>query len=134
MPFDERDLYTGLAARQVGCGDVVAVLLRENEQLTLRLELRAPVPDTFLARLEQDLLREFQRRKTHMAIVVDEYGGVAGMVTIEDVLEQIVGEIEHEHDMQERKYEKMLDKRGIRTLMVPLKTEQGGQDNETTDW
>lgn len=37
-------------------------------------------------------------------------------------------------DMQERKYEKMLDKRGIRTLMVPLKTEQGGQDNETTDW
>lgn len=47
------------------------------------------------------LLTEFRANRNHMAVVVDEYGGVAGLVTIEDVLEQIVGEIEDEHDIDE---------------------------------
>jgi magnesium and cobalt transporter len=56
------------------------------------------------------LLTEFRANRNHMAIVVDEYGGVAGLVTIEDVLEQIVGDIEDEHDIDEE--EDMLLQRG----------------------
>jgi magnesium and cobalt transporter len=55
------------------------------------------------------LLAEFKASRNHMAIVVDEYGGVAGLVTIEDVLEQIVGEIDDEHDAEDEIYVRRLD-------------------------
>ena len=63
----------------------------------IRPLLRPPwfVPESMSVRT---LLMEFQRGKTHMAIVTDEFGGVAGLVTIEDALEEIVGEIADEHD------------------------------------
>jgi len=59
--------------------------------------MRPPVfvPET---KMVSQLLQEFRARKNHIAIVVDEYGGTSGLVTIEDVLEQIVGDIEDEHD------------------------------------
>lgn len=56
------------------------------------------VPET---KRVDSLLRDFRATKTHMAIVVDEYGGVSGLVTIEDVLEEIVGDIDDEHDLIE---------------------------------
>jgi putative hemolysin len=75
--------------------------IRENEvNVSLRDVAREAifVPESKRA---DDLLREFQRKKVHMAIVVDEYGGTAGLVTIEDLLEEIVGEIQDEYDTEE---------------------------------
>jgi putative hemolysin len=66
----------------------------------LRSLLRPPVlvPESMTI---DDLLHEMQRRKVHIAIVLDEYGGTAGIVTIEDLLEEIVGEIQDEYDVEE---------------------------------
>jgi len=68
-----------------------------NGSLDLRALLRHAVMIPESMRLNV-LLAEFRRSRNHMAVVVDEYGGVAGLVTIEDVLEEIVGEIDDEHD------------------------------------
>jgi putative hemolysin len=55
------------------------------------------------------LLRELQKRRTHMALVIDEHGGVTGLVTLEDLLEEIVGEIDDEYDREERQVERLRD-------------------------
>jgi len=88
--------------------DVVGILLakellnyyRNPESFSLRDTLRPAVFIPESKRLNV-LLREFRTNRNHIAIVVDEYGGVSGLVTIEDVLEQIVGDIEDEYDFDE---------------------------------
>lgn len=64
------------------------------------------VPET---KMIDDLLEDFKTAKIHMAIVVDEYGGVSGLITMEDVLEEIVGEISDEYDEEERQYIRLED-------------------------
>ena len=64
------------------------------------------VPDT---KMIDDLLREFQRQKIHIAIVVDEFGGTSGLITMEDIIEEIIGEINDEYDEDERTYAKLND-------------------------
>ena len=81
--------------------DLLPILKRPAaERPALRSLLRTPVfvPESMSV---DDLLHEFQRRKVHLAIVLDEYGGTAGLVTIEDLLEEIVGEIQDEYDEEE---------------------------------
>jgi magnesium and cobalt transporter len=92
-------------------GEVVGLLLAKDllahclssdaqARFNLRDLLREPVVVPESKRLDV-LLKEFRSSRNHMAIVIDEYGNAAGLVTIEDVLEQIVGEIEDEHDYDE---------------------------------
>jgi putative hemolysin len=79
-----------------------------GERPPLRTLLRAPVlvPESMTI---DDLLHELQRRKVHLAVVLDEYGGTAGLVTIEDLLEEIVGEIQDEYDVEEPLVVKLSD-------------------------
>ena len=80
--------------------DLLPYLKGADHPPAIRTILRTPlfVPESMTV---DDLLHEFQRRKVHIAIVLDEYGGTAGLVTIEDLLEEIVGEIQDEYDVEE---------------------------------
>lgn len=84
------------------------ILEKDTGKFDLKDILR---PATFIPESKRlnVLLKEFRETRNHMAVVIDEYGGLAGVVTIEDVLEQIVGEIEDEHDVDEEAYIKRYD-------------------------
>ncbi len=100
--------------------DVIGILLAKDllryyageEEFNVREMLR---PAVFIPESKQlnVLLKEFRKNRNHIAIVVDEYGGVAGLITIEDVLEQIVGDIEDEYDFDEAEDNIVQEKRGL---------------------
>ena len=83
--------------------DLLQLLLNRDSPFNIRTLMRPAVVVPESKRLNV-LLREFRQNRNHMAIVIDEYGGVAGLVTIEDVLEEIVGDIEDETDVDEGRY------------------------------
>ena len=93
---ENRDEVVGILLAK----DLLRYRLDAGQQFDIRDMLRPAVFIPESKRLNV-LLNEFRASRNHMAIVVDEYGGVAGMVTIEDVLEQIVGDIADEHDIEE---------------------------------
>jgi magnesium and cobalt transporter len=80
--------------------DLLRVAAADGAEFDIKEFMRAPVFVPESKRLNV-LLREMRRSRVHMAVVADEYGGIAGVVTIEDVLEQIVGDIDDEHDIDE---------------------------------
>ena len=86
--------------------DMLKQLRQGHDTLPIRDLVRPAyfVPET---KKLDDLLREIQQQRVHMAIVVDEYGSVAGLVTIEDLVEEIVGDIQDEYDREEKLYEQI---------------------------
>ncbi len=97
---DSRDEVVGVLLAK----DLLRFLSDKNtETFNIRDILRSAfiVPESKRLNI---LLNEFRNTRNHMAIIVDEYGGVSGLVTIEDVLEQIVGDITDEHDLEEDQY------------------------------
>lgn len=72
------------------------------------------------SRMIDDLLEDFRTRKIHIAIVVDEYGGTQGIVTLEDVIEQIVGDIDDEYDQEDKMYRKVADDTYVFDAKIPI--------------
>jgi CBS domain containing-hemolysin-like protein len=100
-PFSRVPVYEGTIDNIVGlvyAQDVLHVLDSEATHRTVSSLMRKDVYFVPESKLGSDLLREMQKKKVRMAIVIDEYGGVAGLVTIEDLVEEIVGEISDEHE------------------------------------
>lgn len=91
---------------------------------------------TPLTKKNADLMKEMQEKGLHMSIVVDEYGGAVGVVTMEDLLEEIVGEIEDEYDRPVKFYEKLEDGRYIIDAMteIDIINEELGLDLPTGDY
>jgi len=94
--------------------DVLKELEKDNRMASLEQIARKPVFAS-QEKMVSALLKEMKGRKTHMAIVVDEHGGVEGLVTLEDLLEEIVGEIEDETDLARRKEFERIDQDTIIT-------------------
>ena len=106
--------------------------LNENEHFDWHPLMRQPyfVPE---AKLIEDLLKEFQQKRIHFAVVVDEFGGTSGIVTMEDVLEEIIGDIKDEFDEEESRNRKLDDQNYVfegktmihdmcKTMRLPMDT------------
>lgn len=108
-----------------------------GEKFDLDGFLRKPflIPET---KIIGELLREFQLRRQHLAIVVDDYGGMAGLVTLEDIIEEVFGEIRDEHDFEEEEMLKLPDGRYrvsaslmVERLQDELDTNHASGDHDT---
>jgi CBS domain containing-hemolysin-like protein len=90
-----------------------------TQPLAIRNVARPPffVPET---KNLEELLQEFKRRRVHIAIVIDEYGGTSGLITIEDLLEQIVGDIQDEYDSEEELIQVQADGSAIVDARLPI--------------
>ncbi|QDD01974.1 CBS domain-containing protein [Candidatus Methylopumilus planktonicus] len=118
IPFVMETAHSRFPVIEDDKNDVIGILLAKDllkyyagDNFEIRDMLRPAVFIPESKRLNV-LLKEFRGSRNHIAIVVDEYGGVSGMVTIEDVLEQIVGEIEDEFDFDETEDNIIQDKNG----------------------
>jgi len=100
---EDRDEVEGILLAK----DLLRHYAENSGQLDIKALVRPAVVIPESKRLNM-LLRDFRASRNHMAIVVDEYGGVSGLITIEDVLEEIVGEIDDEHDEEEEAHIKDL--------------------------
>ena len=126
--FSRLPVYRERETHVVGVVTAMDVLRHGAEARTLAELMRTPyfVPET--KRID-DLLREMQKGRLQMAIVVDEYGGSTGAITLEDILEQIVGKIEDEHDRTPASVERLPDG----TYWVAARTHID-ELNERLDW
>lgn len=99
--------------------DLLPYIGAQTEDFNWQTLLREPyyVPES---RMIDDLLEDFRQKKIHMAIVVDEFGGTQGIVTLEDVLEEIVGDINDEYDEEEQTYKRLRDDTYVFEGRTPL--------------
>ena len=118
LPFVIQTAHSRFPVIDQSRDEIIGILLAKDllriyagEEVRVREMLRPAVFIPESKRLN-DLLRQFRANRNHIAIVVDEYGGVSGLVTIEDVLEQIVGEIDDEFDFDEAEDNIFTDKDG----------------------
>ncbi|SDQ01342.1 Hemolysin, contains CBS domains [Mucilaginibacter sp. OK268] len=94
-------------------------LLARNEEIVLKNIIRKPyfIPET---KKINDLMAELQQKRIQIAIVLDEFGGTAGMVTLEDIVEELVGEIQDEYDEEKPIVEKVNDREFIVNALAPI--------------
>jgi magnesium and cobalt transporter len=118
IPFVIETAHSRFPVHEENRDNVIGILLAKDllrfyaeEEFNVREMLRPAVFVPESKRLNV-LLKEFRANRNHIAIVVDEYGGVAGLVTIEDVIEQIVGDIEDEFDFDETEDNILADRNG----------------------
>ena len=133
IPFVIETAHSRFPVHEDNRDNVIGILLAKDllrfyaeEEFNVREMLRPAVFVPESKRLNV-LLKEFRANRNHIAIVVDEYGGVAGLITIEDVIEQIVGDIEDEYDFDETEDNILVDRNG--RFRVKAATEVGDFNN-----
>ena len=115
--------------------DLLPYIGAGNDAFEWQKLLREPyfVPES---RMIDDLLQDFRQRRIHIAVVIDEYGGTQGVVTLEDVLEEIVGDIADEYDEEEKTYRRLSDDTFIfegKTLLTDFFRITGLEENDYKD-